>query len=186
MKSKRKYIIASLVILLFSLATCYYAYERENPFDPKSDNYQEFHGIKIIDSEGNFGFRSTVVASGDNIFVGYQEGDGKFRIAVSNDTGYNFTATYIDQVTETYLGIYNSIDISGNTVYASYSLYTIFPTSDSDIQFAKSTDGGKTWPASSLKAIVDSGNGTAGENSIRVDGEKIYIAYYDSSSSGIL
>jgi hypothetical protein len=53
-----------------------------------------------------------------------------------------------------------------------------------DLKFAKSTDGGATWPAGNIKA-VDSTGFVGAFTSIAVSGSNVYISYWDGTNSDL-
>ncbi len=74
------------------------------------------------------------------------------------------------------VGWKTSIAVAGNSVYISY-----YDSTNSDLKFAKSTDGGATWSTATVDSAGDVGWGI----SIAVDGSNVYISYYDSTNGDL-
>jgi hypothetical protein len=66
------------------------------------------------------------------------------------------------------------IAVSGTNVYASYCSYA-----DKDLRFAKSADGGDTWPTAGIVAVDAAGN-VGDKSRLFVSGDTIRILYYEN------
>jgi hypothetical protein len=91
-----------------------------------------------------------------------------------DEDDYGFIKT-IDSVG--IVGLYTSIAVNGDNVYVSY-----FDSTNMDLKFARSTDGGATWSAGNIKA-VDSAGDVGYFTSIKADGSNIYISYLDGTNN---
>jgi len=76
-------------------------------------------------------------------------------------------------------GKYNSIDVNGNTVYVSY-----YDSENMDLMLARSMDSGLTWKESDIRKVDSKGN-VGHDSCIAVDGNNVYISYYDSTSRNL-
>jgi hypothetical protein len=69
-----------------------------------------------------------------------------------------------------------AIAVAGDTVYISY-----YEPAAKDLMFTRSTDGGETWPVGNMVTIESAGE-VGKFNSIAVDGNNIYISYYQATT----
>jgi hypothetical protein len=178
MKSARNYIGLFFFIMLFSTGTCYYVYERENPYDPKSDKYLQYHGIKTIDDSGGAGRYTDMAVDGERIYIVYYGATHGITLARSIDTGLSFE---IIGISSDCLEGVNSIAVNGKNVYVIFPGNHISMTiTFNDINFAKSTDYGKSWPAEEdIKILTSTGRSTTPvpKSSMTVSGNTIYVSY---------
>src|SRR3990167_6038374 len=133
--------------------------------------------IKTVDSVGNVGQHSSIAVSGSNIYISYYDntlGKKDLRFARSIDGGNSWT-TFLPVDSTGNVGQYSSIEADGSNVYISYRDVT-----NTNLKFAKSTDGVATWPPSNIKT-VNFGD-TGAYSSIAVSGSNIYISYRDNTN----
>jgi hypothetical protein len=158
----------------------------------------------INDAGGNFSLPSTVPANttivpGGSTTFGLQFNGGSSAgsksaglvINSTNASGADFTCTIQGKVTAAaawhgYKTIDSvgtlgengtSIAAVGDSVYISY-----YDLTNGHLKFAKSTDGGVTWPTI---ATVDNAFAVGYNSSIGVEGNNVYISYCDSSNGDL-
>jgi len=157
----------------------------ENPYNfTLLGTATEWHGIQTVDSTGFVGSYTSIAVSGGNVCISYQDGtNADLKFAKSTDGGATWPAGSIKTADATGdVGSHSSIAVSGSDVYISYTLSLVTP--GDHLRFAKSTDGGATWPAGSIKT-VDSANDVGQYTSIAVDGSNVYISYYDQTNADL-
>src|SRR3989344_5391954 len=130
--------------------------------------------IRLVDAPGDVGRYSSIAVSGSNIYISYYDNSlskKDLKLAKSSDDGNTWLPADIKIVDSTgNVGQYSSIEADGSNVYISYRDVT-----NTNLKFAKSTDGGATWPPSNIKT-VNFGD-TGAYSSIAVSGSNIYISY---------
>ncbi len=160
--------------------------------DPDEDPYTftvtgtaiEWHGIQAVDTTGNTGAYPRLIRFGNLILIAYYDlSNGVLRLAKSMDGGATWPATNLKTVDAAPgVGQYPAMAIinSGNTIYLSY-----YDASNYAIKFAKSTDGGATWPAASIKTVVDMASSGAQGTGIVLGGGGLCIAYTDAADNSL-
>lgn len=105
-------------------------------------------------------------------------GHSQFRASVSTDQGVTWApSTRIDQQVPTGgTGTYNSIASAGGWVLASFDIYT----TDWDLYFRASSDGGRTWPDSMVR-VDDDATGARSSTPVLATPSPglVYIAWED-------
>ncbi|MCR4422406.1 MAG: glycoside hydrolase [Exilispira sp.] len=106
----------------------------------KSTNYGESWSIKqICDGEHHFSF----VKNGGNIYMSYvaensEDCSNDLKLAKSKDLGNSWYFDSIASIGD--IGEYNSIVVNGTYIYIAY-----FDSSNEDLKFVKSDNGGISW-----------------------------------------
>ena len=72
------------------------------------------------------------------------------------------------------VGEHTSMAVDGSKVYISY-----YDSTNGDLKFARSDDGGKTWAPGNIKT-VDSTDSVGTNTSIAVNGSNVFISYCDN------
>jgi putative cofactor-binding repeat protein len=137
-------------------------------------------GVRTVDSEGNVGrYGTSIAVDGTVICIAYY-GNGTLKFAKSTDCGTTFPAAQIRTVDSTAdVGRYASLSVDGNTICITYEDAT-----NRDLKFAKSMDGGTTWPVSDIRTIDSTGS--VGQNSsVAVEGSTVYVSYADNSANNL-
>lgn len=126
----------------------------------------------IVDSSGDVGRNSSIAVDGSNIYISfYDYSNGNIKFARSTNGGATWTDIQdIDYVGFSTLYVFTAVAVNGPNVYIAYYDYT-----SHDLKFARSTDGGVTWPT--IQTIESSGM-VGRYISIAVDGSNIYLSYY--------
>ena len=137
--------------------------------------------IKTVQAEGDVGRYNSVAVSGNDVYISfYDETNRDLKFAKSIDSGTTWPTDNIKTVQSAgWVGAQNSIAVSGSDIYISYQ----DATSNYKLKFAKSTDGGVTWPTSNIKTVDSSSDGYT---SLAVSGNDVYISYsyYDVDVMG--
>jgi len=136
---------------------------------------------RTIDSAGDVGQYTSIAADGDNIYISYFDvTNGILKLAKSTDGGETWPLANIKIVDSTIgSGPYSSIALSGSTVYIAY-----YNDTNDDLKFARSDDGGATWPLANIKTVDSSGN-VGVSSSLAVSGSDVYISYYDTTNGNL-
>ncbi|MBN2546085.1 MAG: exo-alpha-sialidase, partial [Spirochaetes bacterium] len=130
---------------------------------------------QTIDSAGDVGKYTSIAVNGDNIYISYfDDTNGNLKFARSTDAGETWPLANIKTVdSSTGAGQYSSLAVSDATIYISY-----YENLNDDLKFARSDDGGTTWPAANIKTVDSTGN-VGMSSSLAVNGSNVYISYYD-------
>lgn len=138
--------------------------------------------VFTLDSLGDNGFYNSIYAiDTNNIFVSYLQDAGKIRFTKFDK---NLTSSMVRDV-DNGVGLGNGSNsifaIDANNVFISYSCSN---GSSASLKFAKSTDGGNTWPSGSIKTTATAPNDYIYYPSIRaVDLSNIMVGYIDFQGS---
>jgi hypothetical protein len=140
--------------------------------------------VKPVDSTGNVGLYSSIAADLTNVYISYFDiTNAKLKFAKSTNGGTSWLAGNIKTVDSTAsVGVYTSIAVSGTNVYVSY-----YDSTNANLKFAMSTDGGATWPAGNIK-IVDSTGDVGSCTSISHTSTgfgNVYISYLDTTNGDL-
>jgi hypothetical protein len=132
-----------------------------------------WHGIQVVDSAGWVGKHTSLAVSGNEVYISYfDETNSDLKFAKSTDGGTTWPSGNIKTVDSSgIVGSCTSLAVSGNEVYIGY-----LDSTNYNLKFAKSTDGGATWPAGNIKTADASGSVT-GNISIQVNGDEIFVGY---------
>jgi len=180
MKKGIRYIsIAIISFFVFSGAICYFDKKRDNKYDQKGTEYDEWHGIGIIEQpEGPAaGAYLSIAVNDNNVYISYMDA-GQTNLAFVKSTNRGLTwdvGALVDSGTSVQ---YTSIAVIYSLVYISY-----YDAINNSLKFAKSAEGGEheTW---NLFTLDDSGD-VGRYSSIAVDEEKIYISYQGGFAKSI-
>ena len=134
--------------------------------------------VKTVDANNRTGYESSMSVVGSNVYVSYSTFGGGLRFAKSTDGGVTWPAGNIKTVESSYCYA-TSTAVDGNNVYICY-----YDGSSDDLMLAKSTDGGVTWPAGNIKTI-DTTGGVYNYASMGIDGNNIYVSYYDDQNDDL-
>jgi len=131
--------------------------------------------IEVVDSAGDVGQYADMdkgyIAYYDSINADLKFAKGEFDF---NDC-WTWTRKTVDNAGD--VGLLPSIKTYGSYVYISY-----YDTTNGDLKFARSEDGGATWPAENIQTV----NSTGLASSLEVDGDgRVLIAYLDSISHNL-
>ena len=139
----------------------------ENISAPLNDGL--FHG------KMSFAVTSTV------LYLAYRdETNSDLRFARSDDCGATWPVEKLRQVdSDGDVGTVMSIAVNGSCVYIAYYDFT-----NKDLKFARSDDGGDTWPSENIH-IVDSEGDVGYSPSIQASGTSVYISYQDQTNNAI-
>ena len=135
----------------------------------------------VVDSNIHFGQSTSIAIDGLNVYISYCDMlNGNLKFAKSSDGGVTWPASNIKGVDPNLnVGLYNSIAVEGSNIYISY-----YDEANKDLKFAKSTDGGNTWPVLNMR-IIDSIGDVGEYTSLAINGSEIYISYYDSTNKDL-
>ncbi|TAL35946.1 MAG: exo-alpha-sialidase [Spirochaetes bacterium] len=126
------------------------------------------HGssFKTVDSVGSVGRESSIALNGNNVYLSYYDDtnyDLKFGKSIDSGVSWNKSVISTDCDRDK-----TAIRVNGSDVYICYKYSTL--------KFAKSTDGGATWPAANKKTI-DSTGITGVSLSMANNGSSLYVSY---------
>jgi hypothetical protein len=125
-------------------------------------------------ASGNTWYTSLAV-DGTDVYISYFGGSNDLMVAKSTDGGATWPAANIVTVDSAgTTGYDTSIAVGGGAVCVSYYDFT-----NQDLKFAKSTDGGATWPT---VTTLDSTGNVGGPSSIALNGHDVYVCYYDTTN----
>ncbi len=131
--------------------------------------------IRTVDSDGDVGADTSVAAVGNSVYISYYDGSNQqLKFAHSSDGGDTWIRKDIRTVDpERGTGTFNSIAVSGNRVYISYT-----NKKENELRFAASADNGKTWEPADIRLVDGSAVSKGGRyTSIASEGSNIYISY---------
>ena len=131
--------------------------------------------VRTIDSDGNVGSFSSIAVLGDEIFVSFYDMSKKnLKFARSSDRGRTWPAKNIVTVdSKSDTGIFNSIAVSKNNVYISYTNET-----KRSVCVARSLDKGATWDSANIATVDDTAVSLGGwYTSIATSGDAVFISY---------
>lgn len=176
---KNKYISFCMLFIIIAVAMishCYLSPERDNIHDPGSDNYIEWHGKITVASEGDVGRYPSIAVSDNNIYLSYYDNETiALKFAKSTDEGYTWSASNIKTVASDAV-LSPVIKADGQYIYIAYA------SMDRNLKFAMSNDYGNSWLTGNI-ITVDTTTGLFEWVSMAVDGDNIYISYYDDDST---
>jgi hypothetical protein len=148
-----------------------------------------------VDSEtDNAGKHSSITVEGSSVYISYYKDFGpeaatlgELWFAKSTDGGNTWPIkTMVDDFSYN-TGIYTSLDVVGSNVYISYFDNDSGSTRNYSLVFAKSTDGGDTWPSGNIIIIDNPASGAAGlETSLAAEGTNVYISYFINDTNDTL
>jgi hypothetical protein len=137
--------------------------------------------IITVDNEDAVGAYNSIAVKANNVYISYCDlKNGALKFAKSADGGLRWleeNKKTIDTAERRprFVEIGTSLAVEENNVYISY-----YDAWYGDLKFAKSVDGGATWPKENIKTVDRAGERTiVGENtSLAVKGKTIYIGYW--------
>jgi len=158
----------------------------ENPYTFSIEGVSYWSGIQYVDddTEGYVGQYNSTAAVGDEVYMVYSffnSPDSAVKFAKSSDGGATWP---VMRTIDTYsgvgsIGVFCSIAVSGSNVYVCHQEYLGGPGA---IGFAKSTDGGDTWPSENIVQVAYDHDGLRFP-SMAVSGSNVYICYLRESGN---
>jgi hypothetical protein len=133
----------------------------------------EWHGVQAVDTDGTVGQYASIAVDGSNVFISYYDGtNGDLKFAKSSDGGATWPSGDIVTVDSSgNVGYWTAIAASGSTVIISY-----LDVTNNDLKFARSTDGGASWPAGNIVTVDD--GAIYSSSSLAMSGSTVHLCYY--------
>ena len=128
------------------------------------------------------GKNGSIEVDGSNVYMSYYDStNDTLKFAKSTDGGAIWPSEDIKTIASVNLvlsSMYSSIAVDGNNIYIGYSDFN-----DGYLKFAKSTDGGSTWPVGNIRTVDSGCSGRFA--SMEVNGTYIYLSYQNYTSSDL-
>ena len=140
----------------------------------------------------------SLAVEGENVFVSYSQYYGgspvpmkKLRFATSPDKGDTWDLHVVDDDLEIdftyhFEGIPNALASAGGSLYIAY-----YDRINGSLKFARSTDGGATWPETNFRLIDTVGyfapTDYPGVHNVAMaaEGSRVYVTYYDADNGSL-
>ena len=165
-----------------TIYTVYYEVDQQDLLLAKSTDGGVDWTVSTIDSTGNVGQFTSIVADGTTLYVSYYDvTNTALKFAKSTDSGATWTTSTVTSTND--VGKYTSIvEADNGTLFISY-----FDATNGDLKVVKSTNGGTSWGS---PVTVDSSGSVGQHTSIdRVDDSAtdtaIYVSYQDASNGDL-